>query len=225
MSLSSPAGCLLTDNRIYVINAAGNHVGTVPARSGLSMGSAGAGAPRTRRRALGSSRTPAPCPKHCFPPSPSPDGTQGSVPAGSAPTDSSLTPQPYPGTTRAPLTPLSLEPASRTSSGPDLSPVAPQLGSLPPAPGQDPAPCPRSFIPGWSQTRTHSASATKPLTPKAKGKASREGASAPGTAGSCIPTATAAGSPDFGPKAGQRGSALKELEPPPAGRGSPQGGV
>lgn len=109
----------------------------------------------------------------------------------------------------------------RTGPLPSCSPVGIAATSTRP----DPAPCPRSFIPGQSRTRTHSASATKPLTPKAKGKASREGASAPGTAGSCIPTATAAGSPDFGPKAGQRGSALLKSQSRPQHEGEAPGGV
>lgn len=133
-----------------------NHVGTVPARSGLSMGSAGAGAPRTRRCALGSSRTPAPCPKHC-----SPLSRSGWDPRAWPSWVCSLIPQPYPGTTRAPLTPLSLEPASRASSGPDLSPVAPQLGSLPPAPGQTQKLYPRPVPDPHSLCQCHQAADTK----------------------------------------------------------------
>lgn len=77
-------------------------------------------------------------------------------------------------------------------------------------------PCARQQHPGpqaLSQARTHSAKVVAPLMPKAMGMASKEGASAPGTAGSCIP-GLAAGAHGLWPRCRQTGSALKAPDPP-----------
>lgn len=62
--------------------------------------------------------------------------------------------------------------------------------------------------------------------PKATGMASREGASTPGTVGSCIPgpAAGAAGAHGLWPRCRRTGSALKAPELAGGGPGGPGGG-
>lgn len=156
--------------------------GEAPARSNLSVGSAGAGAPGL-----------SPCPglDRAAPPSPRRDpSTLPWIPlprlwvrmGPSGPPRGGLL---LPSLDRA-LCCLCPDAPAQSQTGPSIQDqwrTGPN--TLPRARPQHPGPQ------ASSQARTHSAKAVAPLMPKATGMASREGVSTAGTAGSCIPSPAA----------------------------------
>lgn len=161
--------------RLKVITAARNRVGQVPARS--HQGSDGAGAPGASPPPWAGPQTSdspsalswAPLPLSGWDPVAHP-GWDGSLDRALSWVRLDISP---------PTPSPRLDPACRTSGGTGPS-------ALPRSAARHPNP--RAF----SWPRTHSAKAVAPLMPKATGMASREGARAPGTAGSCIPGPAAA---------------------------------